>query len=140
MKLYSLEKLKILFTLIFTLTTCQSLKYHLKSTWDLTVDTKLLFNDHINEKIGQAIKDVGLLRKLQCFLPRSSLLTIYKSFIRPNLDYGDVMYDQPSNATFSSKIVSIQHNVAFAITGANMLQLQPQERLEAYLEKNSTRN
>ena len=51
-------------------------------------------------------------------LPRNSLLTIYKSFIRPLLDYADVIYDQPSNASFSKKIESVQYNAALAITGA----------------------
>ena len=27
----------------------------------------------------------------------SALLTIYKSFVRPRLDYGDVIYDQANN-------------------------------------------
>ena len=36
MKLYSVEKLKILFTLIFTLRTCQLLKQHRKRIWKLT--------------------------------------------------------------------------------------------------------
>ena len=31
-------------------------------------------------------------------LPRYALLTIYKSFVRQNLDYGDIIYDQPQNA------------------------------------------
>ena len=84
---------------------------------DATLDATLTFNDHINEKIGKAIKGVGLLRKLQRFLPRSSLLTIYKSSIRPHLDHGDVIYDQPSNANFSSKIESTQFNAALAIRG-----------------------
>ena len=83
----------------------------------LNLDTKLTFNDHINKKIGKAIKGVGLLRKLQRFSPRSSLLTIYKSFIRPHLDHGNVIDDRPSDATFSSKIDSAQFNAAFAITG-----------------------
>ena len=33
----------------------------------LNLDTKLTFNDHINKKIGKAIKGAGLLRKLQRF-------------------------------------------------------------------------
>ena len=82
----------------------------------LTLDSKLSFNEHINDKIGN--KDVGLLRKLQAILPRNSLLTIYKSFIRPLLDYADVIYDQSSNASFSKKIESVQYNAALAITGA----------------------
>ena len=74
----------------------------------LNLDSKLSFNEHINDKIRQANKGVGLLRKLQLILPRSTLLTIYKSFIRPLLDYADVIYDQPSNASFPKKIESNQ--------------------------------
>ena len=59
----------------------------------------------------------GLLRKLHHILPRSFLLTIYKSFIRPHLDYGDI-YDQAYNASFHQKLDSIQSNAALAITGA----------------------
>ena len=86
----------------------------------LTLDSKLSFNEHINDKIYQVNKNkgVGLLRKLQTILPRNSLLTIYKSFIRPLLDYADVIYDQTSSALFSKKIGSLQYNVALAITGA----------------------
>ena len=60
----------------------------------LTLDHKLAFQYHVNEKMKKAMKRIGLLRKLQSILPRTSLLTIYKSFIRPRLDYGDVDYDQ----------------------------------------------
>ena len=50
-------------------------------------------------------------------MPRSSLLTIYNSFIRPYLDYGDIIYDQAYNASFRQKLDSIQYNAALAITG-----------------------
>ena len=53
----------------------------------LTIESKLSFNVHINDKIHQASKGVGLLRKLQIILRQNSLLTIYKSFMRPLLDY-----------------------------------------------------
>ena len=46
------------------------------------------------------------------------LLTIYKSFIRPHLDYGDVIYHQAYTASFQQKIESVQYNLALAITGA----------------------
>ena len=45
-------------------------------------------------------------------------MTIYKSFTRPLLDYADVIYDQPSNTSFSKKIKSVQNNAGVAITGA----------------------
>ena len=84
----------------------------------LTLDSKLSFNEHITDKIHQANKCVGFLQKLQTILPRNSLLTIYISFIRPLLDYADVICDQPSNASFSKKIELVQYNMALAITGA----------------------
>ena len=83
----------------------------------LDLDVKPTFNDHINEKIGKAMKSIGFFSKLQYFLPRSSMLTIYKSFIRPHLEYGDAICDQPLNAAFSSKIESIQCNASLEITG-----------------------
>ena len=64
------------------------------------------------------MKEIGILQKLQSILLQTSLLTFYKSFIRPNLDYGDVVYDQPSNDAFSNKLQTVQYNAALAITGA----------------------
>ena len=63
-----------------------------KNLLGLQLDSKLPFTEHTNNKISKATKAVGLLRKLQPILPRRSLLIIYKSFIRPHLDYGDVIY------------------------------------------------
>ena len=84
----------------------------------LYLDEKLNFCHHIKEKISKTYRGIGVIKKLQTFLTRQSLLTIYKSFIRPHLDYGDVVYDQPHNETFCSKLESVQYNAALAITGA----------------------
>ena len=58
-----------------------------------------------------------MLSKNYNVLPRRALLTIYECFIRPNLDYGDFIYDQPNNGSFCSKIESVQYNAALAIAG-----------------------
>ena len=84
----------------------------------MILDQKLSFKQHIHEKINKAMKIVRVIKSPNNLLSRFSLLTIYKSFVRPNLDYGDVIYDQPSNQTFSDKIESVQYNAALAITGA----------------------
>ena len=63
-------------------------------------------------------KTVGLLRKFQGILPRTSLITIYKSFVRPHLDCGGIIYNQAFNESFHQRIESIQYNVAAAIVGA----------------------
>ena len=47
---------------------------------------------------------IEFLRKLHNILPRSALRTIYKDFVRPHLDYGNIIYDQAYNATFHQKL------------------------------------
>ena len=56
------------------------------------------------------------MRKLNLLLPRSSLLTVYKCFIRPHLDYGDVIKDQPNLSSLANKIKSVQYNAALTFT------------------------
>ena len=41
-------------------------------------------------------------------------MALYKSFIRPHLDYGDIIFNNP----FQNKIESVQYNAFLAITGA----------------------
>ena len=59
-----------------------------------------------------------MLHKLQKTLPRQPLLTIYKAFIRPHLDYGNVIFDQSYNVSFHQRLKSFQYNAALAITVA----------------------
>ena len=59
----------------------------------MILDTKLDFRLHLKNVQNKVNKTIGLLRKLQDTLPRASLITIFKSFIRPHLDYGDIIYD-----------------------------------------------
>ena len=78
----------------------------------MLLDTKLDFQGHLKSMLSKVNKTVGLLRKLHNTLPRLPLLTIYKSFRRPHLDYGDVIYDQAYNVSFHQKLESIQYNSA----------------------------
>ena len=68
------------------------------------LDEELALKHHINEKIDKANKGVGTIRELNDILPCHALLTICRSFVRPDLDYGDVIYDQAENESVSSKI------------------------------------
>ena len=61
---------------------------------------------------------IGLMKRLSINLPRNALLTIYKSFIRPHLDYGDILYDNPNNENFQSKLQKVQYRACLAITSA----------------------
>ena len=61
-------------------------------------------------------KRIGLITRLRRYLARNSLLTICKVFIRPHLDYRDVVYDFPGNASFIQELESVQYNASLAIT------------------------
>ena len=82
----------------------------------ILLDSKLTFEKHCKTILSKTNRTIGLLRKLQGLLPRAVLITVYKAFVRPHLDYGNVLYDQAFNASLKlEKLESIQYN---ALTGA----------------------
>ena len=54
------------------------------------LDVKLTFEEHLKNVFNKTNKMIGLLKKLSYLLPRQALVTIYKAFIRPHLDYGRI--------------------------------------------------
>ena len=51
-------------------------------------------------------------------LSRKALLILYNSFVRPYLDYGDIIYDQPNNESIYNKLETVQYNAVLTITGS----------------------
>ena len=83
----------------------------------MLLDTKRNFQGHLKSTVSKVNKTIELLRKLHNTLPSLPLFTIYKSFIRPHLDYGDIIYNQAYSVSFHQKLESIQFNSALAVTG-----------------------
>ena len=71
------------------------------------LDNRLSFEEYLTVMRANVSRTIALLRKLQHVLPRYALITIYKSFIRPYLDYGDILYDKAFNESFHQKIEPI---------------------------------
>ena len=84
----------------------------------IILDTRLSFEKHLETALCKINKTIGLIRKLQNLLPRSALITLYKAFVRPDFDYGDILYDQARNESFHLKLESTQCNACLAIIGA----------------------
>ena len=78
----------------------------------------MTFDEYLNNVLNKVNKTIGLLLKLQNLLSRSTLITTYKAFVRPHLDYGDILYDQIYNSSFREKLESVQYNACLALTGA----------------------
>ena len=81
-------------------------------------DESLNFSNHIKEKMFKAMKGIGIIRKLNKAPSQHSLITMYKSFVRPHLGYGGIIYDQPNKENFNQKTERIQCNTTLAIVGA----------------------
>ena len=112
----------------------------------LILDKKLTFKSHIIEKISKAKKLVGIIKNLSKFLPVKTLLLIYKSLLRPHLDYCDIIFHVPplTNGDLDdterveneilrqlmTKIESVQYQAALAITGT----WQGTSRIKIYKE------
>ena len=55
------------------------------------LDAQLTFEEHLKVITTKVNKTIGLLPKLQHFLPRSVLMIIYKAFVRLHLDCGNAI-------------------------------------------------
>ena len=83
----------------------------------ILLDENLNFKQHIDTTILKINKSISVIKKLRHSLPRKSLMTIYRAFIRPLIDHGDTIYDQPQNESFYEKLESVQYKASLAITG-----------------------
>ena len=66
----------------------------------IILDKKLNFTSRIDKVLTKASKGIAVTKRLPNSLPRKSLIASYKAIIRPHLDYGDILYDQPNIAAF----------------------------------------
>ena len=85
---------------------------------DLILDSQQSFEEHLKTIFKTVNKTIELTRNMINSLPRPSLMTLYKSFIRHHLDHGDIIYNQSFNNSFQNKVRSIQYNACLTITGA----------------------
>ena len=83
----------------------------------ITLDEQLRLCKNLKMMASKINKTIGLLQKMQNLLPRSALITIYKAFVRPHLNYGDIIYGESYNGSFHHKLDLFQYNACLEITG-----------------------
>ena len=120
---------------VLTFDNCPVIKTTHHKHLGLILDEKLNFKEHLKEKMSKTYKGIAVLRKLQNIIPRNSLLTICKSFIRPHIDYGDIIYHQPNNVSLCQKIESIQYQAALAMNRVNETQAMDKSPLLFFQNK-----
>ena len=87
----------------------------------LILDSKLNFQSHIREAIMKARRGIGIIRYLSRYVSRDVLDQVYKLYVRPHLDYGDIIYhrfDPNVSLDLTRKLEQTQYSAALAVTGA----------------------
>ena len=75
----------------------------------ILLDECLTFNMHINCVIRNTAHKIYLLNRVKQYLTEKSCILIYKSFILPILEYGNVLYIH-ANSNKQSKLQRMQNN------------------------------
>ena len=78
------------------------------------LDKQLNFNAHLKEVIGKAKRGIGVIKFMSRYVTRDVLDQMYKLYVRPHLDYGDVLYHQ-YDPNFSSSLTTLLVNIYWLI-------------------------
>ena len=80
------------------------------------LDEKLSFRKHILEAIVKAKKGLSLMKFLAKYINREKLEITYKMYVRPYLEYGDIIFHNCSLDTIAL-IESIQYQAGLIVSG-----------------------
>ena len=101
--------------LVFNDTAVSEVKQHKHLC--LTFNYNLSWNVHISDLVEQSSRTLNILKSLKYKLSRNALEKIYKSFIRPKLEYADVVWDCCTEGD-AKLIENVQLTAARNVTGA----------------------
>ncbi|XP_076462066.1 uncharacterized protein LOC143294576 [Babylonia areolata] len=71
------------------------------------VDNKLCFKEHVAKSTAKANRVVGIIRRTFDFLSNDLFVQLYKSLVRPILEYGHSVW-QPHHKTLCSEVEDVQ--------------------------------
>ena len=87
----------------------------------MILDSALNFHSHVKEKIVSASRGIRVIRYLSKYVSCDVLDQMYKLYVRPHLDYGDIIYhkvDPELSLDFTKKLVATKYSTALAVAGA----------------------
>ena len=99
----------------------------------VTFDKKLNFNKHIESAIGKANRMLGLIKRTFSYMDKDIFLRLYKSMVRPHLEYGNIIWNRLLKK-HSISIERVQRRATKLLKQCN--QLSYSERLN-YLDLHS---
>ena len=91
------------------------------------VDSHLIFSNHIAEKVNKANQIMGLIRRTFVFLEKHNFNLLYRSLVRPHIQYGNIVWSPFWKADINL-IENVQRRATHFIPEIN--ENDYQERLE----------
>ena len=93
----------------------------------INIDNKLKFNLHIQKTIAKANQTLGMIRRTFQYLSAKTLITLYKSRVRPIIEYGNTVW-QPYLKKDITAVENIQRRATKMLPG--LANLPYEERLK----------
>ena len=95
----------------------------------MLLDSKLNFEKHVEDKLAKTNQGLGMMKHIKKWVSSKTLEQIYKLYVRPNLDYGDILYHSAElgkrtifttdvSNSLSKRIEMVQYEAARIVTGA----------------------
>ena len=83
------------------------------------LNSSLSWGAHVSTIVKKAMNRISSLKKVRHLLPRSVMENLYKTIIKPVLEYGSVVYDNLTKQE-AQKLEAVQRAAAVLCTGANI--------------------
>ena len=84
----------------------------------ITLSTDLRFHAHVNEILLKFNRSLGPIYPLARYIPKSMLLSLYTTYVRPFFDYCDTIYDEHITMSDCIRLERAQNRAARLVTGA----------------------
>ena len=85
----------------------------------MILDPKISSKSHVSEPIMKARRGIGLIRYLSQYVPRDVLDQMYELYLRPHLDYGDMIYhsyDPNFSSILMRRLEHVKYTASLAVT------------------------
>ena len=80
----------------------------------LWIDDNLTWEVQIDHICSKMARNIGIIKRIRNFIPKESLLTLYRTLVEPYLRYCNIVWGQ-CNETLLDKLQTLQHKVARTI-------------------------
>ena len=100
-----------------------------KSERDLgvTVDSKLKFREHVNNKVSLANRNLGIILRTFTYIDKEMFLNLFKSLVRPHLEYASPIW-QPLYKKDKFIIPNVQRRGTRLVKSLNYLSYEARLR------------